>query len=121
MERFFVYFNLHVGGYSLRSTRTRLVTNRGRIVTRVVLRDVTFKVSEAGRQRVIREKRKNVHAGAVGTLATRASRRACVRISYNPYRAGHFYVRDTGEPVHAARLLVLTVDENGLPVVHAQL
>ncbi len=121
MERFFVYFNLHVGGYSLRNTATRLVTNKGRIVTRVVLRDVTFKVSEAGRQRVIREKRKNVHAGAVGTLVRRGGNKACVRISYNPYRAGHFYIRETGEPVYAAKLLVLTVDENGTPVVHAQL
>jgi hypothetical protein len=34
--------------------------------TSVVLSDVTFKVSEAGRQRVIREGRKNVHAGIEG-------------------------------------------------------
>ncbi len=35
----------------------------------VNLEDVEFKVSEAGRQRLLREKRKNVHAFAIGTVA----------------------------------------------------
>lgn len=116
---YFVYFNLHVGGYSLRSQATRRVTNRGRVVSRVILRDVTFRVNENSRQRVIREKSKNVHAGAVGTLVTRGIGRATVPVSYNPYKAGHFYRKDTGEAVYSAKLLVLTVS-GGRPVVFAE-
>ena len=36
--------------------------------THVKMSDVTFKVSEAGRQRVLKEKQKNVHAYAIGQL-----------------------------------------------------
>ena len=65
----FVYFNLHRKCYSIKSLSG---VNKGRVVAhaeKVLLRDATFKVSEAGRQRVLRTKRKNVHAGVVGTLA----------------------------------------------------
>jgi len=46
--------------------------DKGRVVgwaSTVLLSDVTPKVSEAGRQRVLREKRKNVHAGMGGYLS----------------------------------------------------
>jgi hypothetical protein len=45
--------------------------DKGKVIDRrerVLLSDVEGKVSEAGRQRVLRERRKNVHAGIVGTL-----------------------------------------------------
>ncbi|TFH08282.1 MAG: hypothetical protein E4H14_06750 [Candidatus Thorarchaeota archaeon] len=35
----------------------------------ILVKDVVFKVSEAGRRRVLRNKKKNVHAGVVGTIA----------------------------------------------------
>ena len=60
-------------------------------------------MSEAGRQRVIREGRKNVHAYAVGTLVERNWIAGYVghlpRASYNPYKAGHFTNTATGQPV----------------------
>jgi hypothetical protein len=63
----------------------------------VVLQDVTFRVSNAGRNRVLDEKRKNVHAFAVGTLSESKEVRDRtmeygVEVTYNPYNANHFYV-----------------------------
>jgi len=68
MMRVFVYFNLHRKCWSVRALNGRY---KGRVVAhcdRVLLTDVEFRVSEAGRQRVLREGRKNVHAGVVGSL-----------------------------------------------------
>lgn len=64
--RVFVYWNLHRGMWSIKALEG---PNKGRVIARrgrVLLSDVEGKVSEAGRQRVLREDRKNVHAGLVG-------------------------------------------------------
>lgn len=64
----------------------------------------TFKVSEAGRQRVLREQRKNVHAGVVGELVSWKDLdgddgavassfnwdNLGVKVTYNPYRGPTF-------------------------------
>jgi hypothetical protein len=64
-----VYWNLHRKEWSIQ-THTK---GKGWRVfahgSSVWLKDVTFKVSEAGRQRVISQRRKNVHAYAIGELA----------------------------------------------------
>lgn len=63
----FVYWNLHKGCYSVKNLATgRVIAHAGT----VTLTNAVFKVSEAGRQRVIKERRKNVHAGVVGTLTS---------------------------------------------------
>jgi len=66
--RVFVYWNLHKGMWSVKALEG---PDKGRVIDRVrklTLADVSGKVSEAGRQRVLREGRKNVHAGLVGDL-----------------------------------------------------
>lgn len=108
-----VYFNLHKKTWSIRDPKTGRVQNRNKRTMFVVLTGVTFKVNEKARQRVIAEKRKNVHAFAVGTVqdtATMVGRfaEATVPVSYNPYKAGHFVRTDTGEPVHEAKLLLMS-------------
>lgn len=64
---FRVYRNLHRRTFSIQgfvsAKRGWRVIGHG---DNFLLRDVTFKVSEAGRQRVLREGRKNVHAFAHG-------------------------------------------------------
>lgn len=95
----FVYFNLHKKCWSVKALEGE---RKGRVVMHtyeLTLRDVTFKVSEAGRQRVLREQRKNVHAGAVGTLCDPIHRENWERVSYNPYKAGHFSDAN-GNPVY---------------------
>ena len=98
MTGVFCYRNLNRKGvvWSVRSNRSGLVIRRSE---RVVLKDVTFKVSAAGRARVLKQKRKNVHAGAQGTLCNPlvfdhllilSQGKAWTRVQYNPYAAGHF-------------------------------
>ena len=65
-----VYRNLHNGMYSIKS---REAGTRGLVIAhadRVWLNDVEFIVSEAGRNRVLREKKKYVHAFVRGTLSS---------------------------------------------------
>jgi hypothetical protein len=64
----FVYWNLHRKCWSVKALEGPF---KGRVFTHareIDLGYVRFKVSEAGRQRVLREGKKNVHAGAVGQL-----------------------------------------------------
>ncbi|KJE27041.1 hypothetical protein LG52_36 [Geobacillus kaustophilus] len=105
-QRVKVYKNLHKKCYSIVDAKT------GRVVAyadEVLLRDATFKVSEKGRQRVLREKRKNVHAYVVGTFAlTYPVETLFKKVTYNPYKAGYFYNVETGEPVESSKIVWLS-------------
>ena len=87
-----VYRNLHTGTLSVRDARTKKVVGHAHTV---MLEDATLKVSEAGRLRAVREGRRNVHAFAVGVETARTLAPSGDRISYNPFRAPHFYFADT--------------------------
>jgi hypothetical protein len=89
-EKVFAYRNLNRKGvvWSLKSVKTGLVIARE---TYVVFKDVELKVSQKGRERVLREKRKNVHAGVKGTvLKYHPSNKEWIRVSYDPYICGSF-------------------------------
>ena len=60
-----IYWNLHQGMWSVQDAKTRRVIGHA---TQILVRDASFVVSEAGRQRVLRERKKNVHAFVVGEL-----------------------------------------------------
>ena len=110
-----VYRNLHKNTWSIRSRTT------GRVIAHadnVVVKNVKFVVQPAGRQRVLDEERKNVHAFVRGTLSPISTDMLTlvefnVQIKYNPYilepdqRAGHFYEVDTEETVGEAPVVVL--------------
>ena len=127
-----VYWNLTRGVWSVQAR----VKGNWRVIghaSRVNVRDAKFVVSEAGRQRVLREGRKNVHAFVVGwlegvmwveSLHDKADYTSWLksdrvywaygstqgqRASYNPYRAGHFYKADTQplEPIDFAHMVSL--------------
>ena len=88
----FVYFNLHKKVFSIKAMEG---VDKGRVVgysTHVLLRDAKTKVSEAGRQRVLREGRKNVHAGLVGVLESLGDlgRLEGKSVVYNPYKYSTF-------------------------------
>jgi hypothetical protein len=86
----------------------------------VRLREVEFRVREAGRQRMLRDGRRNLHAFAVGRLLdfvhpdeTRTLGEMSGRpIHYDPYRFAHFIDLETLEPVKGADLVQL--DERGV-------
>jgi hypothetical protein len=74
----------------------------------VQLSGVVFQVSESARQRVISEKRKNVHAKAVGIFTAAQQPTATEPISYNPYQAGHFFRVEDQTPIHSSAAVVLS-------------
>src|SRR5205085_2292095 len=102
----FVYFNLHKKCFSVKALEG---ANKGRVIAHtneLDLYDVEFKVSEAGRQRVLREQKKNVHAGVVGftdaELPFIPMLDRCKSVTYNPYKFASFVLKDTEEPVKEA-------------------
>lgn len=106
-----VYRNIHrsraagVPVYSVRDADTGLVVGH---TDRIVLADAEFKVSEAGRQRVLRTKAKNVHAWIQGRpVETTDPAGGWAAVTYNPYKHETFVVAATGIPVHRAALVDL--------------
>jgi len=87
-KRVFVYRNLRTGTWSVKDLKT------GRVIAHpdsIRLKDCTLKVSIAGRDRVRREGRKNVHAGVVGTVTDRKLFvKTAVGMTYNPYKCDQF-------------------------------
>jgi len=104
IAKYYIYRNLHTGGFS--------VKRRGRVVDRIdayslMAENVTFKVNEAGRQRVIKDKKKNVHAFIVCdkyVLYGRESVDNARVITYNPYTSSSFTC--DGVPITEARKIV---------------
>ena len=95
---FFIYRNLHHGlAFSVREG--------GRVIERLtdfVAYNVRFKVGQAGRQRVLRERQKNVHAFVVAERYRTASIVVddMIPVTYNPYEHGTFMCGD--KPIHTA-------------------
>lgn len=85
-----VYYNLHKKVYSIRCLKSKLVIAHCNDV--IPLIDVSFKVSEKGRQRVLREKRKNVHAFVRGTISHfhNMTDSTTYSVKYDPYRFDSF-------------------------------
>lgn len=109
MKRVRVYFNLHRKLFSVQEK-----TSKGWRVwlhaNQITLENAVFKVSEAGRQRVIREKKKNVHAFVEGSMVLHDTVEVInptIQLSYNPYKAGVFVERGSQQPVYGARFAVL--------------
>jgi len=109
-----VYYNLHKKLFSVVALAG---PRKGRVIAHkqdLILTCVTFKVQESGRQRVLREKQKNVHAFVVGEW-----RDVCYyfpesygidtrQICYNPYKYDSFVLKDSEEPVSSARVVWLS-------------
>lgn len=86
-----VYKNLHNGLWSILDVKSKLVLGH---VEYVSLVKCEFKVSEAGRQRVLQEQKKNVHAFVVGHYAPNAEPLELERKAYyNPYQVRTFIDR----------------------------
>lgn len=105
-KRVFVYYNLHKHVWSVKDLKTNLVIGH---CNKVVLKDVTYKVYESGRQKVLATKQKNVHAGCVGELIdieTMDEYRR-VEITYNPYKYDSFVEVETKEKVYDDDLIIM--------------
>jgi hypothetical protein len=122
--RVFVYYNLHRKCLSVRSEEG---ASRGRVIAHaraVDIKGADFKVSQAGRERVLREKAKNVHAGVKGTLEgllpleasdadvqswkARQAEMPGDDVTYNPYKWSTFVRRaDESAIAQAQRCMVV--------------
>lgn len=100
-SKVFVYYNLHKHCFSVKALQG---VNKGRVVahtSQITLDNGLPRVSEAGRQRVITEGRKNVHAGIVGNVRgfdLLDSPKGCP-ITYNPFKHNTFVFTETLQPL----------------------
>jgi len=102
MAKYYVYRNLH--------KKCASVKFKGLVIERpnsLIAFSVEFKVSQKGRERVLKEKRKNVHAYVACAVYTTDDKHpatdATVEIRYNPYEGDSFIRMDTKEPVLFAK------------------
>ena len=101
VAQYYIYFNLHKKCFS--------VKYKGRVIHHLdnfLATGVTFKVSEKGRQKVIEQKRKNVHAYIVCDILYSFDKNHNIdylneldRIKYNPYKYASF-VDQNENPVY---------------------
>jgi hypothetical protein len=117
--RVFVYFNLHKKCFSIKALEG---DRKGRVIAHsntVLLEGCKLLVSEAGRQRVLREKRKNVHAGVSGTWINYCTNRVenhfeflsmvGRQVTYNPYKYDSFVIKATEQSVNKADVVGMKV------------
>ena len=111
-----VYYNSHRGRLSVRDAKTKKVFAH---TSAIYLEDVRFVVQPAGRDRVRRENKKNVHAWVRGTvthiykgygyddydswiMGDGPSDRGGSKVEYNPYKYDSFVFQSDKKPVHKA-------------------
>lgn len=104
-KKVMVYYNLHKHTFS--------VTYKDRLISHsdyVKLSDVEFRVRQGGRERVLKDKKKNVHSFVIGTLLDYC-KYPCENlpsepnnniVTYNPYKYNSYVMKDTEEPVYRA-------------------
>ena len=110
-----VYLNLHKNCFSVRQNGiVQLHTNY------ILLRDVNFVVNLTGRARVLRERRKNVHAFVRGYFCTSRDTFQDLdfhwpTVTYNPYHNYSFMAMDRGEKwaVSHARFVDMAMENDG--------
>jgi hypothetical protein len=102
-QKVFVYYNLHKLCWSVKSLSGEF---KGKVVAHldlIYLKDTTFKVSQKGRDRVLKEKVKNVHAGIVGIVSDKNETDYEIQVSYNPYKHSFFYHKKDSSPILSAK------------------
>jgi hypothetical protein len=96
-QEVFVYRNLNRGRlFSIKDKKTGLVIAHA---DKFRIENVKCKISEAGRQRVIRERRKNVHGQLLGIFTGECEMNIeeLVEVYYDPYTLDSFIDKSTGE------------------------
>lgn len=136
-----VYRNLHKNCWSVKALNG---PNRGRTVLHanfVAVLDTDFYVSQKGRERVLREKKKNVHAGVFGRvhyavveqeryptcptvrhghvegsldhLGDVSNHPAYREVTYNPYKFSEFVFKDNLETASTGEHDAVILTQNG--------
>lgn len=116
-----VYRNLHTGLMSVRECSGKVLAQQ----QTVLVANPVFVVQPAGRERVLREQRKNVHAFVRGELVGFSLENSQMtafqneeghdlgewnQASYNPYKAPYFYNKVTDGPVERANAAIVSTN-----------
>ena len=115
MMRVEVYFNLHKKLFSVRDCKTGRVVHH---TYNIWIEDPVFVVRKAGRERVLREKKKNVHAFVRGTwmqdLLIEDAQKifdhcgVSKEVTYNPYKYDSFVTKHDAKAIDFGKLASLT-------------
>ena len=110
MHKVEVYRNLHKHCWSIRDTKT------GRVVSHadsVYLKGTNLVVRPGGRAKVLRDKRKNVHAfikGYIDNNIKPLSATELTQITYNPYKYESFVITNSEAPIYNSNNIYLDSD-----------
>ena len=113
------YWNLHKNIFSIQS---REKENYGKVISHVnsvVIALPKFVVRQAGREKVLETKQKNVHAFIVGHLLPGEfiiPKEKPSLVYYNPYKFNSFVKADTKEQIKQADVAILRL-HNKKPVI----
>jgi hypothetical protein len=102
-DKVMVYYNLNKHTFSI-TYKYKLIE----LADHIKLTDVEFRVRPGGRARVLKDKRKNVHAFVIGTLLEYC-KYPCESlpndindniVTYDPYKYSSYVMKDTKEPIY---------------------
>ena len=102
-KKVMVHYNLNKHTFSI-TYKNKLITHADHIK----LNDVEFRVRPGGRDKVLKDKRKNVHAFVIGTLLEYC-KYPCESlpnetnnniVTYDPYKYSSYVMKDTKEPIY---------------------
>lgn len=119
-EKVMVYYNLHKHTFSIQ--KNGLVVLHADYVK---LKNVEFRVRVGGKEKVRKEKSKNVHAFVIGTLEDFCEY-PCDDlpiepegevVTYNPYLYDSFVFKKTKEPIYNANDVVMINSKNKIFVI----
>jgi hypothetical protein len=108
-EKVRVYRNLNNGMISVMDTKGQVIAH----VAQIALINAKFVVRQAGRERVLKNKKKNVHAFVVGNFWFKHNKVFNLLgdiVKYNPYKYSSF-VKEDETPIYVAGLAV--IDKTG--------
>jgi len=97
------------------SIKSREAKNRGLVIDHVdcaYVKNAEFIVQPSGRERVLEEGKKNVHAFVRGVLCESINTRdeTSVAVTYNPKKYSNFVTRDGKRAVVSAEIATVTTD-----------
>ena len=118
-----IYRNLFTDLWSIRQNGLVVIHAQ-----RVHLKNVTYRIQEAGRKRVLRERRKNVHAFVSGFLCTSKDVREGTKhlsddelhyaeVYYNPYECETFVDKEFGLPITSSDFCEMDSEDHRTPVL----
>lgn len=134
MSRVRVHYNTHKKNYTVSQYIKGKGWRKCAEYSKLILLDPEFKVSQSGRERALREGKKNVHAHAYGSLMYVEGQRiheddqslmvlaAALHgeryIRYN-YKTDSTFVDQDNEPIHSADFAIFSLREEKRPHVVA--